>query len=159
MITCKFENGNEALLRHVVVHALMIKDNKMLLARRAPELLEGGKWGLAGGYMDRDETLEQAVRREVQEETGWQVADVQLISVIDNPNRPNENARQNIAFNYVCEAVKKTGESDGEVTEQKWFDLKKLPKKDEVAFDHYQIIQSYLQDKKVTKEVTIISRW
>lgn len=158
MITCKFEDGNDALLRHAVVHALVIKGKKILLTRRSPKLLEGGKWSFAGGYVDQDETIEQAVIREVREETGWQVTNVQLISIIDNPKRPNDANRQNIAFNYTCRAVKKIGESDWEVTEQEWFDFDKLPKKEEIAFDHYQVIESYLADKKITKGIKMISQ-
>lgn len=44
MIKCKFENGNEASLRHVCVDAIVLQDNKLLLVKRASTLLEGGKW-------------------------------------------------------------------------------------------------------------------
>jgi 8-oxo-dGTP diphosphatase len=71
MITCLFENGGRALLRHVVVHAVVERDGALLLIRRAPHLSEGDKWGLPGGFLDRDETLTQGVLRELREETGW----------------------------------------------------------------------------------------
>lgn len=72
MITCTFEKGYQARLRHVVVHALVIKDGKILLVRRAPELLNGNLWGMPGGFLNRDETAEQGVLRELKEETGWE---------------------------------------------------------------------------------------
>ena len=37
----------------------------MLLARRSPELLEGGKWGILGGFLEQDETCIDGARREV----------------------------------------------------------------------------------------------
>ena len=65
MITCTFENGRRASLRHVVVHAVVEKDGALLLVRRAPHLLEGDKWGLPGGFLDRDESLSEGILREL----------------------------------------------------------------------------------------------
>lgn len=148
MITCHFEDGNKALLRHVVVDTLVLQDNKVLLVKRTGKLLEGGKWGLVGGFVDRDETIAQAVEREIYEETGWNVKDLQLLRIVDDPNRPKED-RQNIAFKYICQAVDKTGEADWESDDQQWFSLSELPAKDQIAFDHYDDIALY---KKYLKE-------
>jgi 8-oxo-dGTP diphosphatase len=140
MITCQFEDGGKALLRHVVVDCLVIKDNKILLVKRSAKLLEGGKWGIVGGYMERDETIEQAGTREILEETGWQVKDLELLDVWDNPNRATDN-RQNVSFIYVCTATEKTGEPDWESDEQRWFGWDELPI--EMAFDHADMIKLY----------------
>lgn len=142
MIICKFENGNEASLRHVTVDALVMKDGKILLAKRTGKLLEGGKWGLLGGFVNRDETLKEAVAREVMEESGFKIEDITLLTVRDNPDRPKED-RQNISFVYFCKAFEKIGEFDWEVDDLKWFDLNNIPSEEEIAFDHYQDIQLY----------------
>ncbi|OGD83704.1 hypothetical protein A2165_00420 [Candidatus Curtissbacteria bacterium RBG_13_40_7] len=149
MIKCTFENGGKGLLRHVIVDALILNSkNEILLVKRAEgKVLEGGKWAIVGGFVERDETLEQTVHREVLEETGWEIDNIRLLRIIDNPNRPNED-RQNIAFVYVCEAVKKIGEADDESTEQRWFSFKDLPPKDNFAFDHFEDIEFYLQKGK-----------
>lgn len=148
MIECIFENGNKAKLRHVVVDTLVLKDRKILLAKRHKKLSEPEKWGLAGGFVERDERIVEAAAREVLEETGWGVKNMTLMRVIDNPNRPAEE-RQNIAFVYFGTAVKKTGEADWESHEQKWFDLDDLPLESQIAFDHAENIQLY---KKYLKE-------
>ena len=80
MITCKFEDAGDALLRHVAVDALVIKNNTILLVKRADFLLEGGKYCFPGGYLDRDETLKEGVLRELQEETGYQGKKSPIIS-------------------------------------------------------------------------------
>lgn len=144
MITCIFEDGGKGTLRHVVVDALVLKDKKILMAKRTKKLLEGGKWGIIGGFVNRDETLEQAIKREVFEETGYKVEYVELLRVIDNPDRPGED-RQNINFVYTCTAVEKIGEKDWESDEVKWFDLDSLPPKESIAFDHFDSIKFYME--------------
>lgn len=131
-----------ASLRHVTVDALVLKNNKLLLIKRAGKLLEGGKWALPGGFVDRDENLKDAVSREVMEESGYKVKEITLFRVKDDPHRPKED-RQNISFVFVCEATEKVGESDWEVDDQKWFDLDNIPPEEQIAFDHYDDIQLY----------------
>lgn len=147
MLTCTFEDGGTGTLRHVVAQAVVVKDNQILLERRAEHLVEGGKWALPGGYVDLNETVEQAIAREIREETGWEVTDIILLSIFDNPDRPNDAGRQNISFNYVCKATQQTGESDAEVTELQWVDVSDLPPQDTIAFDHYKVIQQYIDQR------------
>ncbi|MGH7202928.1 MAG: NUDIX hydrolase, partial [Candidatus Levyibacteriota bacterium] len=108
MITCFFENNNKALLRHVVVDVLVLKDEKLLLVKRTKKLLEGGKWGLVGGFVERDENLQEAVAREIFEETGYKVKDITLLTIRHNADRPHED-RQNISFVFFCIALEKEG--------------------------------------------------
>ena len=64
MIKCTFEDGNPVSLRHVCVDTLLIKDEKLLLNKRGTfegrKILEHGKWGVIGGFVERNENLEQA---------------------------------------------------------------------------------------------------
>ena len=62
-------------------------------------------------------------------------------------NRPKED-RQNVDIIFIANAVKQTGKSDEEVSHLKWFDLDKLPSKEEIAFDHgdnFGAIKKYLK--------------
>ena len=144
MITCYFEDNHKTLLRHVVVDNLLIDKNKILLVKRGPKYLEPNKWGLPGGFVDRDETTSQAAQREVLEETGYKTKVIDLFRIVDSPDRPKED-RQNIALVYLLKPLKKIGQSDHEVTDVKWFDLNKLPKPEKIAFDHYDNIKLYLK--------------
>lgn len=148
MITCVFEDGHKASFRHAVVDNIVLQGDNVLLVKRAGGLAEGGKWALAGGYMEQDETLTQAAAREIFEETGYRVSDFTLFRIIDNPNRQRDN-RQNIAFVFFCRAGKKEGEPDQESDEQRWFPLDQLPPEQDMAFDHYENISLY---KKYLRE-------
>lgn len=158
MLKCTFEDGNEATqgLRHVVVDTLVLDGTKILLIKRTGKLLEGGKWGLVGGFVDRDENLHEAVVREVMEETGFTVKNISLFRIKDNPNRPSED-RQNVSFVFTCEAVEKIGESDWEVDDQKWFELSEVPEKEMIAFDHAEDIQLYMKHIKEKHRVALLS--
>lgn len=142
MLNCEFENGNKASLRHVVVDNLVLKDDKILLVKRAENLLEGRKWGLPGGFMERNENIKEAAAREILEETGYTVNQITLFRIIDTPKRLNED-RQNIAFVNFCTALEKINEADNESEAQTWFKLSSLPPKEEFAFDHYSSVELY----------------
>ncbi len=142
MLKCQFENQQPASLRHVTVHALVVKDHRVLLVRRAPHLTNGNLLCFPGGFVDRDETIEEAALRELKEETGYDGTVNFLFSICDNPNRRAED-RQNVAFTFVVELGEKTGDPDKESTETAWFDLDRLPPVDEMAFDHLAHLQLY----------------
>jgi|GEM_PF-247415 len=148
MITCTFEDGNQASLRHVTVGCVVIKEDKILLTKRSDHVSEAGKWCLPGGYAQRDETTAQTAQRETLEESGWEVGDMTLLRLNDNPNRPQED-RQNVDIIYICSAGRKVGDKDWETAEVQWFKLDKLPPKDRMAFDHLDSIELY---KKYLKQ-------
>lgn len=148
MITCTFEDGNVASpgLRHVTTSIIVLKDGQVLFGKRATHsgkpILEQGKWGLPGGYFDRNESLKEGVKREIMEETGWEVDDIQLFRIVDHPDRPHED-RQNVDFVFTAKAIKQIGTSDEEVSETNWFPLDALPSADLIAFDHAEDLGLY----------------
>lgn len=145
MITCTFENGKAASLRHVVVHAIVEKDEKLLLVKRSTSLsLEGGKWALPGGFLDRHETAEQAALRELKEESGWSGEVIACFRINTNPDRPHED-RQNVALDFLIKPVQQVGSNDAETIEVEWVSIDTLPPFDTFAFDHGESIQYYLR--------------
>lgn len=146
MLECTFEKGEKAYLRHLVVEALIVKDNQILLVKRAPDLLCGGKYGIIGGFLERDEDIKEGLFREILEETGYTGEIKSLLRVKDDPNRPQED-RQNVTFVFIVHPKEKIQEGDAESTEVRWFTFDKLPSKESFAFDHYEDIQLYLKHK------------
>lgn len=142
MITCTFEDGGQGKLRHMVVDNIVTKDDQILLVKRAQHLQQGGKWAFPAGFMDRDESAKQTALRETMEETGWEIDELQLFMINDSPRRRLED-RQNISLVFICRALRQTGEADNESDEVRWFPLDALPGKDELAFDHFDMIEAY----------------
>jgi len=146
VITCTFEHGRRASLRHVAVQAIVERDDSLLLVKRAPHLPEGGKWGLPGGFLDRDETLAEGVLRELREETGWEGRVLSLLRINSRPDRPRED-RQNVAIDFIIEPLEKRGEPDAESTDVQWIPIDRVLSRD-LAFDHMDSVRSYLDARR-----------
>ena len=69
--------------RRVGVVAFIERDGSLLLERRA----DFGTWGIPGGALDEDETVEEGIAREVGEETGLDVVATELFGVFSEPAR------------------------------------------------------------------------
>src|SRR5690348_4739522 len=134
MITCTFEKGFTASLRHVVVHAIVEMDGKLLLEKRTGDMLETGKWSLPAGFLNRDETAAEGILRELKEETGWDGEIISVFHINTRPDRPHED-RQNVAMDFLVRPIKKTGEPDKESSKIEWIPIEKLIPLDEFAFD------------------------
>jgi ADP-ribose pyrophosphatase len=110
----------------VGVGGLLLRDGKVLLAlRRRPP--EAGYWSLPGGRVEFMERLEDALRRELNEELGIDVEVESLLCVVDHIV-PGENAHW-VAPAYRARMV--SGEPrncEPDKTEEiAWFSLSRLP--------------------------------
>lgn len=66
----------------LVVSAAIVCDGKILLVRRSEEDSYAGSWEFPGGGVDEDEMLVEAIKREVQEETGIELPDHPIAEVL-----------------------------------------------------------------------------
>jgi 8-oxo-dGTP diphosphatase len=81
----------------VGVGAVVFDADCVLLVRRAKAPL-AGEWSLPGGAVELGETLEEAIGREVAEETGLRVMPLQVLKAFDHIERDGEGR---IRFHYV----------------------------------------------------------
>lgn len=153
MITCCFESGDKFNFRHVTASAIVEKNNKIILVKRASFLPEPNKFCFPGGYLEQDETIEQGVLRETREETGFNIKINSLFRINGSPARD----RGNIDFIFLAQPLKEIGIPDKEVTEVKWFDLNNLPPKKDIAFDHYENIELYLKYREEKLKLPILN--
>lgn len=100
----------------VGVGGVVILDGRALIIRRGSEPLKG-QWSIPGGTLELGETLEEAVCRELREETALDVRVLELIEVFERifPD-PRENAGADnaqpprpqyhfVIVDYLCEAI------------------------------------------------------
>ena len=79
------------------IHAVVVREGKVLLVRRANEP-SPGRWSLPGGKIELGETLSDAVEREVREETGTIVRFRKIVDAYSNVVRDEEGT---VRFHYV----------------------------------------------------------
>ena len=88
-------------VQQLVVGAVIDDDGRVLLLRRPGDDFMGGIWELPSGKVEPGETLEQAVVREVEEETGLQVTGVgRYVDSFDYRSGSGKLSRQ---FNFAVE--------------------------------------------------------
>lgn len=92
----------------VGVGAVLIHEGKVLLIKRGKEPLRG-RWVVPGGTVELGETLEQALVREVREETGLTVRPVEVVLVFDRIEREGDVVGYHyVIVDYLCEYVSGT---------------------------------------------------
>ncbi len=70
--------------RVLVAVAVILSENQILLSRRHDASHQGGKWEFPGGKVELNETVEQALLREIEEELGLQVIKQEPFIVVDH---------------------------------------------------------------------------
>lgn len=89
----------------VGVGAVVFRGDRVLLVRRGAEPAYG-KWSLPGGLVELGESLEEAVCREVAEESGLEVKIVDLVAALDRviPDASGTVEYHYILLDFLCEA-------------------------------------------------------
>jgi 8-oxo-dGTP diphosphatase len=87
----------------VGVGAVIVREGKALIVKRAHEPRKG-EWSLPGGHLELGESLEDAVRREIREETGLEVEVGPVIETFDRVHRDAEGGIRYhfVIVDYVC---------------------------------------------------------
>jgi ADP-ribose pyrophosphatase YjhB (NUDIX family) len=87
------------------VGAIVIHEGKVLLIKRGKEPLRG-RWLVPGGTVELGETLEEAVVREVREETGLEVRPREIVLVFDRIDRREGRVVYHyVIVDYLCDYV------------------------------------------------------
>lgn len=113
----------------------IIKNNKILLIKRKNDPFKG-KWALPGGFVEYGEKVEDAVIREIKEETGLITKIIDVIGIYSDPKRDPRGHIVTIVF--LLEIVNGKLKAEDDADSVKFFNLNKLP---DLSFDHNVIIK------------------
>ena len=113
------------------------EEGRILLIRRGSDPYEG-YWALPGGFVEVGETLEAAVAREAEEETGLEVEIVRLVGVYSDPDRDPRG--HNVSAAYLARIREGEPSAATDAAEVSFLD----PSTVELAFDHEKIIADAL---------------
>ena len=121
---------------------VIIKDTIILLIKRKNEPFKG-KWALPGGFVEYGEKVEDAVLREIKEETGLITRIKEIIGIYSDPDRDPRGHTVTIVFLLDIINGKISAKDDASIA--KFFDFNKLP---ELSFDHDIIIKDAIRRLK-----------
>lgn len=127
------------------VATIIEKKNKILLVKRNHKPFKN-HWALPGGHIDRGETPEKAVIREVKEETNLRIRPELFMECVEIFKKIKWYAHVYV-FAGKAEGIIKI--KDKEIKDIKLFSINKLPK---LAFNHEEIIKRYRKNNKDTKK-------
>ena len=132
-----YEYARAALTVDCIVFGLDDEELKVLLIQRGIEPFEGC-WALPGGFVHVDESVDEAARRELREETG--VADVfleQLYTFGAVDRDPRERV-VSVAYYALINLSDHRLTADTDAKNAAWFSIYDVP---ELAFDHAHILE------------------
>ena len=116
---------------------------KILLIQRGSEPFKGA-YALPGGFVDIQESLEEAAHRELEEETGLIITNLTQVHTFSDPERDPRGRVISTCFAAILtesdQIVLRAGD---DAADAGWFSLETLPP---LAFDHAQVIQTVIRE-------------
>ena len=120
---------------------------QVLLIERGADPYKGC-WAFPGGFMNMDETTEQCAIRELEEETGMRITDLQQIGAYSKVDRDPRGRTITVAYLAIVDApVDVTGQDDA--AKAQWFPIDALPP---LAFDHEDIMRDAIRTYKTMND-------
>lgn len=113
----------------VGVGAIMLRRDRILMAQRGKEPLKGW-WSLPGGALETGESLADAVRREVREETGLEIRPLGVLEIFERIMRDDSGAPEYhyVLIDYVCRVTGGELRPGDDVCAVEWVRRGDLPK-------------------------------
>lgn len=119
--------GNNYVILVAAGALVLDKNNRLLLHKRS----DNGYWGLPGGFMELGASAEETARREIYEETGIILGEMELFNVYSGNSRQQilENGHKfyDVIILFKCEDFKGEITLNNESLDVKFFTLDSLP--------------------------------
>jgi len=139
-----YEYARPALTVDAAVFGLDDEDLKVLLVRRDLEPFKG-KWALPGGFVRVGETLEEAVRRELREETGVAEVFLEQLYTFGATDRDPRERVVTVAYYALVKLSDHRIHAATDACDAAWFAVSEAQS---LAFDHERILAAALERLK-----------
>ena len=116
----------------------------VLLIKRGSDPYKG-EWALPGGFVEKGESLEEAVIRELKEETAIRAECIEQLYAFGKPDRDPRGRSVSIAYYGFVKRAGANAKAASDAEDVAWFDMNDLPR---LAFDHYDILQKAIERLK-----------
>lgn len=110
------------------VGALVFRGDRILLVRRGQEPLKGW-WSLPGGILETGERLEDAIRREVMEETGLTLDWVRFLEIFERiiHDEKGQPEYHYVLIDYLCQSSSGEARPQSDAAEVAWVSRDEIP--------------------------------
>src|SRR5215472_3989824 len=122
----------------VVMMSLRQRDLQVLLIKRRSWPYEG-MWAIPGGFVNMQESLEAAAKRELQEETGVQDVYLEQLYTFGDPGRDPRTRVITVVYFALLDSERLQVRAADDAADVGWFSVYNLP--EELAFDHAKILK------------------
>lgn len=139
-----YEYPRPALTVDCVVFGFDGGELKALLIERALEPFKGC-WALPGGFVEVDETLDSAARRELEEEAGLRDVFLEQLFTFGSLNRDPRERVVSVAYYALVKLAAHETKAATDAADARWFAISEVPK---LAFDHAEILEAALRRLK-----------
>jgi 8-oxo-dGTP diphosphatase len=135
-----YQYPRAALTVDCVVFGFDEGELKVLLIERGLEPFKG-RWALPGGFVRVDETLDEAARRELEEEAGLKNVFLEQLYSFGAVDRDPRERVVSVAYYALVKLADFTTKAATDAADARWFPVSKVPK---LAFDHAEILATAL---------------
>ncbi len=133
-----YQYPRAALTVDCVVFGFDEGELKVLLIERGLEPFKG-RWALPGGFVRVDETLDDAARRELQEEAGLSNVFLEQLYTFGTVDRDPRERVISVAYYALVKLSEHEAKAASDAASARWFLISKVPK---LAFDHADILRT-----------------
>jgi len=138
----------------VVIFTLQERELHVLLVKRKHWPFEG-RWAIPGGFVNMNESLDLAARRELEEETGIRDIYLEQLYTFGEPKRDPRTRVISVAYIALVSADTQTLRVSDESIDVRWFPVRALPQP--LAFDHDAILAAGLDRLRSKLEYTTLA--
>ena len=136
-----YEYPRAALTVDCIVFGLDEQELKVMLIQRALPPFEG-KWALPGGFVRLEETLDEAARRELEEETGLRKIFMEQLYTFSQLDRDPRERIISVAYYALVNLGDHQVHAATDARDAAWFGVHDVPS---LAFDHAEILRLALE--------------
>src|SRR5437660_7673519 len=137
----------------VVMMSLRRRDLQVVLIKRRSWPYEG-MWAIPGRFVNIDESLETAAKRELQEETGVQDVYLEQLYTFGDPGRDPRTRVITVVYFALLDSARLQVRAADDAADVGWFSVYQLPS---LAFDHEQILHYALERLRGKLDYTTIA--
>jgi 8-oxo-dGTP diphosphatase len=121
---------------------------RLLLVERKKDPYQG-QWAVPGGFIEMDEELEEAVARELEEETGLTEIPLEQLRTFGTVGRDPRGRQITVVFTGIAPAGRTALQAGDDAADARWFPIDALPVN--LAFDHDRVTSVAIARLKRTK--------